>query len=146
MTDDLRERIAAAILARLMQPTGPIPSEYDLADAALAVPNPELEQLRAEVARLRAGESAEPPAPHTTLTPAQWLRRLHDAPAEERLRVIEVLLGEVDRGSRCFQLNHEGVIEDLQAELTTARENRGPEIHGEPRTDPTPTRDTRPAP
>ena len=27
-----------------------------------------------------------------------------------------------------------------------AHENRGSEIHGEPRTDPTPTRDTRPAP
>lgn len=35
-TDDLRHRLAAAILARLKQTPGPTPSEYDLADAALA--------------------------------------------------------------------------------------------------------------
>ncbi|MEU6781473.1 hypothetical protein ABZ912_19895 [Nonomuraea angiospora] len=36
--------------------------------------------------------------------------------------------------------------EDAEAALATARENRGPEIHGEPRTRPTPSHDTKPAP
>lgn len=86
----------------------------------LARDEDELRRLRAEVARLRAGEAPEPPAPHVTLTPAEWLRKMHDATPEKRLHVIEVLLGEVDRGSRCFQMNHEGVIEDLRAELARA--------------------------
>ena len=53
VTDDHRERIAVAVLDRLRQP-GPTPSEYDLADAVLAVRDAEVERLRAEVARLNA--------------------------------------------------------------------------------------------
>ncbi|MET8864655.1 hypothetical protein ABZW11_17095 [Nonomuraea sp. NPDC004580] len=112
----------------------------------LAGDEDELRQLRAEVAWLRAGEASEPPAPHVTLTPAEWLWKLHDATPEKRLHVIEVLLGEVDRGSRCFRMNHEGVIEDLRAELARAQRNRRPEIDGEPRMHPALSQDTRDAP
>jgi predicted RNase H-like nuclease (RuvC/YqgF family) len=79
------------------------------------------EQAEADLARLRAGESAEPAAPHVTLTPAEWIRKFNDATPEERLRVVEVLLEGAARGSRCFQLDHEGVIEMFQAELTRLR-------------------------
>lgn len=83
----------------------------------LAHDEDELRRLRAEVARLRAGEAPEPPAPYTTLTPPEWLRRFNDATPEKRLNAIDVLLGEVDRGSECFRMNHKAVIEDLRAEL-----------------------------
>ena len=49
MADDLRQRYAAAILARLAQ-TGPTPSDYDIADAVMAVRDEDLQawQERAE--------------------------------------------------------------------------------------------------
>lgn len=49
MAEDLRHRYAAAILARLTQTTGPTPSDYDLADAVMAVRDGELERLRAQL-------------------------------------------------------------------------------------------------
>ncbi|MFI7125964.1 hypothetical protein ACIBQ1_09740 [Nonomuraea sp. NPDC050153] len=51
--DDLRQRYAEAILARLRQTAGPTPSDDDLADAVLAVRDKDLESLRALLARVR---------------------------------------------------------------------------------------------
>ncbi|MEU8362338.1 hypothetical protein AB0C27_40600 [Nonomuraea sp. NPDC048882] len=151
MADDYRERCAEAAMnawymnAVLCDHSQITPIDH-LVDAVLAVRDKELERLsnldaaaaiqraeqaETEVARLRAGEAPEPPSPHTTLTPAQWLRCFNDATPEKRLQVIADLQGEVDRGFECFRMNHKGVIEDLRAELTR-RAPGSPESDSEP--------------
>lgn len=73
------------------------------------------EDLRAEIARLRAGEADTPPPEGATPTPAQWIRSWNDLSAEQRLKWAEHILGNADQAYRCFAMDHEGRIEELEA-------------------------------
>jgi hypothetical protein len=82
----------------------------------------QLEQLRAEVARLRAGESDEPAAEGARLTPGEWLRAFNDACAAKRLVWAGRALELADAVGRCFLLDHGGAVEELrQAEAVLGR-------------------------
>ncbi|MDN3356047.1 hypothetical protein [Actinomadura sp. DC4] len=89
-------------------------------DVALAVPAiQELQQAYAELARLRAGEADDPGPEHSMPTPAQWIRRWNDATAERRLEVITGILRELDRATRCVEMDHDNRL--AEAELVARR-------------------------
>jgi hypothetical protein len=67
-----------------------------------------------ELARLRAGEADDPGPADTMPTPAQWIRRWNDATAERRLEVITRILGELDRATRCFEMDHENRLAEAK--------------------------------
>ena len=72
--------------------------------ASVAAHVVEIEQLRAEVDRLHAGE--EPGStPHGNLTDGQWLRLFNEAGPAQRLAIINCLRGEAARG---FLMDHAG--------------------------------------
>ncbi|MFB4275771.1 hypothetical protein ACBJ59_10800 [Nonomuraea sp. MTCD27] len=73
----------------------------------------ELNQLRAEVARLRAGESDQPAAEGVRPTPAQWIRRWNDLTPERRHTWAEQIIADRADASRCMMADHDGA----QAEL-----------------------------
>jgi hypothetical protein len=73
----------------------------------------------AEIARLRAGEDDERPDPGTALTPAQWIRKWNDAAPDRRLHAAQRVLEVIDQESRCFQQDHDGRLEHLEAELSS---------------------------
>lgn len=77
-------------------------------------------ELEVEVARLRAGEDTTPREPGTQLTPGQWIRKFNEATTERRLHAAERVLQVIDQESHCFQMDHEGRLEDLQARLEAA--------------------------
>ena len=75
---------------------------------------PEVEELRAEIARLRAGESDEPvPEDAGTLTPAQWIRRWNDVSAERRLAWAESIIMSAEQDSKCFLMDHPALAEEV---------------------------------
>lgn len=75
----------------------------------------------AEVARLRAGESPEPPAEGVRLTPAEWLRCYNDATPEKRLEVVEQVQDSVERAYRCAMADHENLLAARADEITRLR-------------------------
>lgn len=73
----------------------------------------EIEQLRAEVERLHAGE--EPGStPHGNLTDGQWLRLFNEAGAAQRLAIINCLRWEAARGADCFFMARAGRLDREQ--------------------------------
>lgn len=100
-----------------------------LADEGYAVaPVGQVEELRAEIAQLRAGEDCAPHEPGARLTPGQWLARLHSMPAEDRIEKLTVFLDAVRDEVRCAGQRHELVIDELRAEVARLRagEDRTP--------------------
>lgn len=73
------------------------------------------EDLRAEIARLRAGEADTPPPKGAAPTPAQWIRSWNDLSAEQRLKCAEHIMNGAEQAYRCFTMDHEGRIEELEA-------------------------------
>ncbi|MEV8637778.1 hypothetical protein AB0395_39640 [Streptosporangium sp. NPDC051023] len=75
----------------------------------------EADELRAEIARLRAGEADEPAPEDTgTLTPAQWIRRWNDVSAERRLAWAESIAMVAEQASQCFRMHHNGLAEETE--------------------------------
>lgn len=74
----------------------------------------EVEQLRAEVARLRAGEADTPGEEGAEPTPAQWIRRWNDATPKERLQIAEAGRANAQAAYRCFLMDHEGRLADAE--------------------------------
>lgn len=113
MADDLRHRYAAAILARLAQ-TGPTPSDYDLADAVMAVRDEELERLRL-IARVNHGlhRSADEEADG-------WRERAETAePAIARVRSLaEQLEAEAEQGLKTSVLDSQRAAWSAQVHVT----------------------------
>lgn len=84
----------------------------------------EIEQLRAEVERLHAGE--EPGStPHGNLTDGQWLRLFNEAGPAQRLAVINCLRWEAARGADCFLMDHAGRL-DREQRARVAPEQTAP--------------------
>jgi len=88
---------------------------------ASTITDTQLDQLHAELDRLRAGE--EPGRnPATVPTPGQWIARWNQASAEERLHVAERVIANGEVASRCFQMAHETRLdEDRHAWVAVAR-------------------------
>lgn len=82
-------------------------------EAARGQAEAELEQLRAEVVRLRAGEADNAGEPYVQRTPAQWLRRFNDMTPEQRLAMATAFFNTLEDSASCFQMDHEGRLEDL---------------------------------
>lgn len=77
----------------------------------------ELVELRAEIARLRAGEAAEPvpeDADVVAMTPAQWIRRWNDVSAERRLAWAESIIMIAEQASKCFREHHQDIAEEAE--------------------------------
>lgn len=75
----------------------------------------EVEELRAEIARLRAGESDDPvPEDAGDLTPAQWIRRWNDVSAERRLAWAEAINMISAQASECFRMHPHGLTEEAK--------------------------------
>lgn len=76
----------------------------------------EVDELRAEVARLRAGEADEPIPEDldvAALTPAQWIRRWNDVTAGRRLAWAEAIIMISAQASECFRMHHSGIAEEV---------------------------------
>ncbi|MEU6725487.1 hypothetical protein ABZ917_17410 [Nonomuraea wenchangensis] len=75
----------------------------------------EADELRAEIARLRAGESSEPvPEDAWPLTPAQWIRRWNDVSAGRRLAWAESIAMISEQASKCFLMDHPRLREEAE--------------------------------
>lgn len=104
MTDDIRHRYADAI-----HTCGPL-TVTKVLYAVMAVRDEELEHLRTEVARLRAGESETPAAEGHYPTPAEWIHRWNRSTPEQRLdRAAWVLVG-MRAAQRCEMADHEAAV------------------------------------
>jgi hypothetical protein len=79
------------------------------------------QEANAEVARLRAGESDEPAAEGTTLTPAQFLRMWNDTTPERRLGIAARVLDMNSRDSACTLADHRGKLQELRRSEREAR-------------------------
>lgn len=66
------------------------------------------DELRAEIARLRAGEADASAEPGLVPTPAQWIRKWNDGTAEQRLKWAALVLAHAEQATRCFEMDHEG--------------------------------------
>ncbi|MFC6080996.1 hypothetical protein [Sphaerisporangium aureirubrum] len=83
------------------------------------------EQAEAEVARLRAGESEDPPTEGVRLTPAEWIRMWNDATPERRLHLAALIDQASATQSLCVLADHEGALRQLRdVEETLARVRR----------------------
>jgi hypothetical protein len=71
-------------------------------------------ELATEVDRLRAGEDLTPPREGAELTAGQFIKRLNDMTAENRLQTIEQLLGAARRATTCYTIDHPGLIQSLR--------------------------------
>ncbi|MEV8439164.1 hypothetical protein AB0425_17455 [Actinosynnema sp. NPDC051121] len=79
-------------------------------------PLTELDKLRAEVARLRAGEDLTPREEGAWPTPGQLIARILDAPtAETRLKIADALLTNCVTASNCLLADHGGLKSELEA-------------------------------
>jgi hypothetical protein len=78
------------------------------------------DQLRAEVARLRAGESEQPPAEGVQLTPAEWVHRWNRATADDRLEAAAHIMNASATARRCEVADHAAELEHLRAGRTRA--------------------------
>jgi hypothetical protein len=97
---------------------------YEQACAALEKHRERADTAEAEITRLRAGADPTPVPEAANHTPAQWLHRLLEAPAEERLEVITRLEEAQARADRCFLSNHEGAGAELRAARAEAEQLR----------------------
>ncbi|NEA21593.1 hypothetical protein [Actinomadura bangladeshensis] len=99
--------------------TGLRPTPEFIAAARTLVPRmaDEIAALRAEVARLRAGEADDPGHENTEPTPAQWIRRWNDLPPERRLQVAAAREQNARTAYDCFLRNHEGQIAELRGRV-----------------------------
>jgi len=79
------------------------------------------EALRAEIARLRAGEAETPAEEGVNPTPAQWIRKWNDSTAEQRLKWAALILDHAEQVARCFQLDHEGRLADVDTLMSALR-------------------------
>lgn len=77
------------------------------------------EQAEAEVARLRAGESAEPAPEGVQLTPAQWIHHWNRATPEKRLDTADWILDLNAKIGRCQIEDHAGAFTELAAAIAT---------------------------
>ncbi|MER6575813.1 hypothetical protein [Nonomuraea sp. NPDC001023] len=82
------------------------------------------DDLRAEIARLRAGEADTPAEEGTTPTPAQWIRMWNDGTAEQRLKWASIVLANSEQAARCFQMDHEGRLADVDPLLRALQHPR----------------------
>lgn len=83
----------------------------------------ELQDARAEIARLRAGEDDTPGDPAVVPTPGQWLRRFNEHSPERRLAAVKAILDSRERSYACFVQNHEGYIEHLKTRIGRLQES-----------------------
>lgn len=82
----------------------------------------ELNELRREVARLRAGESDQPAPEGTQHTPAEWIHRWNRATTEQRLERVGRILDDSAAAERCWLMDHFGRLDHLQrAEMALVR-------------------------
>lgn len=79
----------------------------------------ELDALRQEVARLRAGEADQPAAESVQPTPAQWIRRWNRGTPEQRLAMADQILRNAQAAHHC------GMAHGLRAQLDGEDTNRG---------------------
>ncbi|MDX2702182.1 hypothetical protein PV350_04885 [Streptomyces sp. PA03-6a] len=89
-------------------------------------------RLELEVARLRAGADPTPVPEAVAPTDAQWLHRLLETPADERLEVIRRVLADAYQGGQCFYSNHGALGDELRAareELWQLRERLAARSH-----------------
>lgn len=91
------------------------------------IPTAELAGLRAEVARLRAGESPHPAAEGAQHTPAEWIHRWNRATANERLAKVEQIFNDSEIATRCRFQDHGSVLHELANTLQSI--NRIRELH-----------------
>lgn len=87
--------------------------EFLAEEGHTVTPTTELTELRAEVARLRAGESEHPAAEGTHHTPAQWIHRWNRATADERLAKVEQIFNDSVTATRCWYQDHDTVLQEL---------------------------------
>lgn len=81
----------------------------------------QINQLTAEIARLRTGEE-DGYDPLVRPTPGQWLRKFNQSPAAERLAVVARVIDACARASTCFEMNHDARIRQLEELLRIAHE------------------------
>ncbi|MGC5034124.1 hypothetical protein ACPXCS_06155 [Streptomyces sp. DT190] len=79
----------------------------------------QINQLTAEIARLRTGEE-DGYDPLVRPTPGQWLRKFNNSPIPERLAVVERIIDACTRASTCFEMNHEARLRQLQDDYDNA--------------------------
>lgn len=80
-----------------------------------------LDQLRDEVAQLRAGESERPAPEGVQHTPAEWIHRWNRATAAERLKRVEQILDDGAVASRCWMGDHVAELDWLRRAGTRVR-------------------------
>jgi hypothetical protein len=82
-----------------------------------------IEELTAEVARLRAGEDPTPVPELVEPTHRQWIYRWNEADVRTRLGMIDSIRRTSRRATACFLHNHERRIEDLKRQFESAVED-----------------------
>jgi hypothetical protein len=116
LAEELAQKLRANRMWQLLL-TPDDPAHDDAVEALLR----RTTKAEAEIARLRAGESDEPVPEGTQPTPGQLLRRLHDAPLDDRLLILARILDNATEAAACFERNHDGRIRSQQAELDATR-------------------------
>ena len=92
----------------------PIPIDEHGRDVTL------VDELRAEIARLRAGESEQPHAEGAWPTPAEWVHHWNRATAEQRLKYAARIMNDSVVVRRCEMADHIAELEHLRAGRTRA--------------------------
>lgn len=86
-----------------------------------AMPVPRLEQADIRQIGAAADELGLDRAPNTAWTPQQWLQLLRALPDTLAGVLIERWLHDAGEAWRCFEMHHEGQIEELRIQLQAGR-------------------------
>ena len=74
----------------------------------------QVNQLRAEITKLRAGATDDPGDEAAIPTPGQWIARFLAADADQRVRVVEHVQRQAEEAGDCFILDHGGRLDDYR--------------------------------
>lgn len=78
----------------------------------------QLDDLNAELQRIREGADPRPIAEGAVPTPGQIWHMFLTVDPERRMKRLTQMLGMVTEGSACIVMNHDGRIDELEGMLT----------------------------